>query len=62
MLKPCGKVVTVDFVEGGDADRLWGESYYTPRDVQSMLKDSGFKEAKTSFVYKDVVLVSAIKI
>lgn len=52
----------VDFIKGGYAERLWGERYYTPPKIESMLRDAGFKEAKTSFLYKDVILVSALKI
>jgi len=57
--KTDGKVVIVDFVKGGDAERLWGERYYTPVKIKSMLKNTGFKEVKTSFLYRDVVLASA---
>ena len=53
------KVVIVDFVKGGDAERLWSERYYTPIEIKSMLKNTGFKEVKTSFLYNDVVLASA---
>lgn len=62
VLKTGGTVVIVDFIKGGDAERLWGERYYTPSEIKSMLDDAGFKEAKMSFLYKDVVLVSASKI
>ncbi len=59
VLKTEGKVVIVDFVKGGDAERLWGERYYTPIEIKSMLKNTGFKEVKMSFLYNDVVLASA---
>jgi ubiquinone/menaquinone biosynthesis C-methylase UbiE len=62
VLKSGEKVVIVDFIKGGDAERLWGERYYTPTEIKSMLDDAGFKEVKASFLYKDVVLVSASKI
>jgi len=59
VLKTEGKVVIVDFVKGGDAERLWGERYYTSIEIKSMLKNTGFKEVKMSFLYNDVVLASA---
>ena len=62
VLKTGGTVVIVDFVKGGYAERLWGERYYIPAKIEAMVKDAGFKEAKTSFLYKDVILVSALKI
>jgi ubiquinone/menaquinone biosynthesis C-methylase UbiE len=62
VLKTGGKVVIVDFIKGGDAERFWGERYYTPAEIKSMLDDTGFKEAKMSFLYKDVILTCALKI
>jgi len=61
VLKTGGTVVIVDFVKGGHAERLWGEKYYTPTEIESMLKDAGLKEPKISFLYKDVILISTIK-
>jgi len=61
VLKTGGTVVIVDFIKGGDAERLWGEKYYTPTEIESMLKDAGLKEPKISFLYKDVILISTIK-
>ena len=61
VLKTGGTVVIVDFIKGGDAEKLWGERYYTPAEIESMLKDAGFKEPKMSFLYKDVILISATK-
>jgi SAM-dependent methyltransferase len=61
VLKTGGIVVIVDFIKGGEAERLWGERYYTPTEIESMLKDTGFKEPKLSFLYKDVIFISATK-
>jgi len=61
VLKTGGKVVIADFIKGGDAERLWGERYYTPTEIKSILKNAGFKEAKMSFLYKDVILISGLK-
>jgi ubiquinone/menaquinone biosynthesis C-methylase UbiE len=61
VLKTDGTLVIVDFIKGGDAERLWGERYYTPTEIKSMLKDVGFKEQKMSFLYRDVILISVTK-
>ena len=61
VLKNDGKTVIVDFIKGGEAEKLWGERYYTPAEVKSMLEVAGFKEVKTSFLYKDVIFVSALR-
>ena len=61
VLKNGGTVVVVDFIKGGDAERLWGERYYTPTEIESLLTDVGFKEPKMSLLYKDVILISATK-
>ena len=61
VLKTGGKLMIVDFIKGGDAERLWGEKYYTPTEIKLMLKDAGFNEAEVSFLYKDVILISALK-
>jgi demethylmenaquinone methyltransferase/2-methoxy-6-polyprenyl-1,4-benzoquinol methylase len=62
VLKTGGRLVIVDFIRGGEAERLWGERYYKPAEIESMLEDAGFREARTGFLYKDVALVSALKI
>jgi SAM-dependent methyltransferase len=42
VLEPRGKQIIVDFILGGEAERLWGERYYTIEKFKSMLKLSGF--------------------
>lgn len=61
VLKTGGTVVIVDFIKGGEAEGLWGERYYTPTEIESMLKDAGFKEPKMSFLYEDVIFIFATK-
>ncbi len=61
VLKTGGKSVIVDFIKGGEAEKLWGERYYTPAEIRSMFEDAGFREARTSFLYEDVVLISSKK-
>jgi len=62
VLKTGGTAVIVDFIKGGEAEKLWGERYYTPAEIKSMLEVMEFKEVKISFLYKDVILVSASRI
>ena len=57
-----GKLVVVDFVKGGKAERLWRERYYTPEEIESMLQQAGFSRADIEHVRDDVVFVSSVKI
>ena len=51
-----------DFIRGGKAERLWGESYYTSQRIESILQEAGFGKVATEFVRDDVVLVSSLKV
>jgi ubiquinone/menaquinone biosynthesis C-methylase UbiE len=62
VLEAKGKLVVVDFVRGGKAERLWGERYYTPQEIESMLRGAGFGEVAMEFVHDDVVFVSSLKV
>lgn len=57
-----GKLVLVDFIKGGEAEKLWRERYYMPQEIGSMLREAGFGEVTTEFVHDDVVFVSSLKI
>ena len=57
-----GKLVLVDFIKGGEAEKLWREIYYMPQEIGSMLREAGFGEVTTEFVHDDVVFVSSLKI
>ena len=57
-----GKLVVVDFVKGGKAERLWGERYYTPEEIESMIQQAGFSRSDMEYVRDDVVFVSSVKI
>ncbi len=59
VLKASGKFIVVDFVKGGEAERLWAERYYTPCEIESMLKEAGFTDIAMEFVYDDVVFVTS---
>ena len=62
VLRAKGKFVLVDFIKGGKAERLWGERYYTPQEIESMLREAGFDEVAMQFVHDDVVFVSSLKV
>ena len=57
VLKHGGELIIVDFISGGEAERLWGERYYTVEEFKSMLKLSGFKQIEEDFLYKDVIFI-----
>jgi ubiquinone/menaquinone biosynthesis C-methylase UbiE len=57
-----GQLIVVDFTKGGKAERLWGERYYTPEEIESMLQEAGFSEVAVEFVRDDVIFVSSLKI
>ena len=62
VLKVKGKLIVADFIKGGKAEELWGERYYTPREIETMLHEVGFGEMATGFIYDDIVLVSSRKV
>lgn len=41
--KPGGTVLIADFTKGHEGERIWGETYYAPKQVEAMLKKCGFK-------------------
>lgn len=43
VLKPGGTVLVADFAEGHEGERIWGETYYTPKQMEAMLKKCRFK-------------------
>ncbi len=57
-----GKLVMVDFIKGGKAEKIWGERYYTPQEIESMLQEAGFSEVAMGFVRDDVIFGSWVKI
>jgi ubiquinone/menaquinone biosynthesis C-methylase UbiE len=42
VLKPGGTVLIADFAKGHKGERIWGETYYTPEQMETMLKKCGF--------------------
>jgi ubiquinone/menaquinone biosynthesis C-methylase UbiE len=66
VLSPGGKLIIIDFIPGGEAERLWGEGYYTIEEFKSMLRLSGFKFEQTEkdflYLYEDAIFILAVKL
>jgi len=44
VLKPGGAILIADFAKGHEGERIWGETYYTPKQMEAMLEKCRFKE------------------
>ena len=44
VLKPGGAILVADFAKGHEGERIWGETYYAPEQMDTMLKKCGFEE------------------
>ena len=43
VLKSGGAILIADFAKGHEGERIWGERYYTPKQMEAMLKKCCFK-------------------
>lgn len=43
VLKPGGVILIADFIKGHEGERIWGETYYTPMQIETMLRTCGFQ-------------------
>ena len=50
VLKPGGTILIADFAKGHEGERIWGETYYTPKQVEAMLRKCGFEEVNVQQV------------
>jgi len=58
-----GKIIIVDFVRETLADRLWGEKYYSPEEVEKIVKRAGFQEIKFRLLSTDgPIILTGIKL
>jgi len=48
-LKPGGKLLIIDYIKGSTAEKLWSERYFTPEQIQSLLRKAGFNRIETEF-------------
>ena len=62
VLKPGGKMVVVDHLKGSTAEKLWSEKYYTARQVEDMLRETGFGNVKSELLEgQELVLCEGTK-
>jgi ubiquinone/menaquinone biosynthesis C-methylase UbiE len=59
VLKDQGTLVIVDFSKGSRAEQLWGERYFSPAQVKSMLTRANFSESCVSCPYGEDLLLFA---
>jgi SAM-dependent methyltransferase len=59
VLKDRGKLLIVDFPKGSRAEELWGERYFSPAQVKSMLTRAKFSESGVSCPYGEELLLFA---
>jgi len=50
VLKPGGMILIADFAKGHQGERIWGETYYAPEQMDTMLKKCGFEEVSVQQV------------
>jgi len=50
VLKPGGMILIADFAKGHEGERIWGETYYAPEQMDTMLKKCGFEEVSVQQV------------
>jgi ubiquinone/menaquinone biosynthesis C-methylase UbiE len=59
LLKDQGRLLIVDFSKGSRAEQLWGERYFSPAQVKSMLTRANFGESCVSCPYGEDLLLFA---
>jgi ubiquinone/menaquinone biosynthesis C-methylase UbiE len=59
VLKDEGRLLIVDFPKGSRAEQIWGERYFSPAQVKSMLARANFSESGVSCPYGDELLLFA---
>jgi len=50
VLTPGGAILIADFARGHEAERIWGESYYAPKQIETMLKKCSFQRVEVQQV------------
>jgi ubiquinone/menaquinone biosynthesis C-methylase UbiE len=50
VLKPGGMILIADFAKEHEGERIWGETYYAPEQMDTMLKKCGFEEVSVQQV------------
>lgn len=49
VLEDGGEIIVVDFIKDSTAEKIWGEDYYAPEEIQSLLEEAGFQEIGIEF-------------
>ncbi len=55
------KLLILDFIKGSEAEKMWAERYYMPREIKSMLKRVGFEEIKIEYPYKKELIFAVCR-
>lgn len=55
------KLLIIDFMKGSEAEKMWAEQYYTPREIESMIKKVGFKEIKIEYPYRKELIFAVCR-
>lgn len=53
-----GKIVIVDFIRETLADKLWGEKYYFPEEIEEMIEKAGFRDIKSQLLSREGPVIS----
>lgn len=53
ILNQEGKIVIVDFIRETLADRLWGEKYYSPEEIEEIVEKAGFWDIKSRLLSRE---------
>lgn len=56
ILRLGGEILVIDFPRGSLAQRLWDENYYSPAEVERMVKQAGFTEVRVKTVERGQVI------
>ena len=50
VLRPGGEIFVMDFPKDSLAQQLWNEDYYTPKEVEILLVEAGFKTVQVQLI------------
>ena len=56
VLRPGGEIFVIDFPRGSLAQRLWNEDYFSPNEVESLLRSAGFERVQARLIEQGQVM------